>query len=92
MNPNFKKIRSRANINEWTLQFLFFLLAFLKFMFVKELVGCLHKEVTHGPVEKGGGNDKAGVRIVAIEKSGNKLIILTKVQLSLCLIMNAFWF
>ena len=61
-------------------------------MFVKELMGYFHKEVTHCLVEKGGETDVAGVRIVAIEKSGNMLTILTKEQLSLCLKINAFWF
>ena len=64
----------------------------MTFMFAGELVGYLHQEVTRHLVGKGGESDVTGLRIVAVEKSGNMLTVLPKVQLPLRLKMNAFWF
>lgn len=49
------------------MQFLFFLLAFMKFMFVKDQIGYLHKEVIQHLIEE---EEKimADIRIVAFEK------------------------
>ena len=49
----------------------------MKFMFVKELAGYLHKEVIYHLVEKGK-NGMVGIRVIAVEKSENIFTILLR--------------